>query len=186
MKILISFLYLYLFASYSNLKDNEMHKIKLTSSEFTEGADIPAKYTCDGQNVSPPLHWENDNSATQSIAIVCEDPDAASGNWVHWLMYNIPPTGFRLPEAIPNIAKLPDGSLQGKNDFKQLGYGGPCPPKGTHRYLFRVYLLDQKLDLPSGIDQKKLSEAMKGHILAEGLLSAKYASTRKRTNVDGF
>jgi Raf kinase inhibitor-like YbhB/YbcL family protein len=149
--------------------------IQLTSSAFTEGAPIPAKYTCDGEDVSPPLKWSNLPQGTKSVALICDDPDAPLGTWVHWVVYGIPATVTELPEGVPAVETIPNGARQGTNDFKRVGYGGPCPPKGRpHRYVFQLYALDAELQLSPGATKKDLVNAMKGHILAEGRLIGTY------------
>jgi Raf kinase inhibitor-like YbhB/YbcL family protein len=142
--------------------------LELTSPAFVLGAPMPAKYTCDGENVSPPLKWTGLPQSAQSLALICEDPDAPEGSRVLWLVYNIPPSVAELPEASPAIGVLPNGAKQGKNDFKSLGYTGPCPPPGKiHRCEFKLYALDDMSKLPPGISKKELIKAMEGHRLAE-------------------
>ena len=148
--------------------------ITITSSAFKEGGMIPAKYTCDGLNVSPSLKWEQIPQGVKSFALICDDPDAPVGTWVHWVLWNIPAEANGLPDAVPASPQLPDGSKQGITDFRRPGYGGPCPPSGTHRYYFKIYALDMMLDLPESSKKQDLLEAMKGHILAEGALMGKY------------
>lgn len=148
--------------------------ITVTSDAFTEGGMIPAKYTCDGTNVSPPLKWQPGPEGTKSFALVSDDPDAPVGTWVHWVMWNIPAESNGLPENIPTDAQLPDGSKQGITSARNHGYHGPCPPSGTHRYYFKIYALDVMLDLPTNSNKQNLLDAMKGHILAEGALMGKY------------
>ncbi len=148
--------------------------IQLTSSAFTEGDMIPKKYTCDGQDISPPLAWTGVPEGTKSVALISDDPDAPVGTWVHWVMYNIPPQLQELPEAVPADKVLATGATQGTNDFRRIGYGGPCPPGGTHRYYFKLYALDQELALDPGLTKDQLLKAMKGHILAEGQLMGRY------------
>ncbi len=149
--------------------------IQLVSPAFAEGAPIPAKYTCDGEDVSPPLKWSGVPQGTKSIALICDDPDAPLGTWVHWVLYDIPSTVTELPEGIPATEVIPDGTRQGTNDFQRIGYGGPCPPPGRpHRYYFRIYALDTELQLDPGVTKKELVNAMKGHILAEGQLMGTY------------
>ena len=135
---------------------------------------IPKKYTCDGQNVSPPLSWSPIPSGTKSIAILCEDPDAPAGIWVHWVMYNIPPDATGLSESVPSDKVLKDGAKQGINDFRKIGYGGPCPPGGTHRYFFKIYALDISLAAEPGITRNDLLKAMEGHVLGQGQLMGRY------------
>jgi Raf kinase inhibitor-like YbhB/YbcL family protein len=148
--------------------------IKLKSSAFEEGGMIPKKYSCDGPNVSPPLEWESAPSGCKAFALICDDPDAPMGTWVHWVVYNIPARVNRLAEGISASKVLDDGTLQGINDFRKIGYGGPCPPGGTHRYYFTIYALDAPLKLDSGATKSQLSRAMEGHILAQGQLMGKY------------
>ena len=148
--------------------------IKVTSPAFEEGGMIPPKYTVDGANISPSLNWETVPEGTQSIALINDDPDAPMGTWVHWVMWNIPPDKKQLPENVPSDPKLSDGSVQGITDFRQPGYGGPAPPSGTHRYFFKVYALDTKLNLSTGSNKAQLVKAMEGHILAEGQLMGRY------------
>ena len=150
----------------------------ITSDAFSEGGLIPSKYTCDGQNTSPPLLWYGAPSNTQSFALISDDPDAPVGTWIHWIVFNMPATATGLPEAVPPSSKLSDGSLQGRNSWPQTGYGGPCPPSGTHRYFFKLYALDQVLALPAGATKEELLSAMKGHVLAESQLMGKYARIR--------
>ncbi len=150
-------------------------QIEISSSAFVHEGYIPQKYTCDGANVSPPLSWKNLPQGTKSIAIINDDPDAPMGTWVHWIIYNIPAISNGLPENIKPMEKLSDGTLQGKNSWGKIGYGGPCPPSGTHRYFFKIYALDTVLDLKSGATKDELLRAMKGHILAEGEFYGKYS-----------
>jgi Raf kinase inhibitor-like YbhB/YbcL family protein len=148
--------------------------LQVTSSAFQDGGMIPPKYTADGADVSPPLAWEGMPEGTKSFALICDDPDAPMGTWVHWVMWNIPPEVMSLDEGIPAVAELADGSQQGTTDFRRIGYGGPAPPSGTHRYFFKVYALDTTLDLDSATTKAKLVKAMTGHVLAQGQLVGKY------------
>lgn len=150
-------------------------KLQLTSTAFADGQPIPSRNTCDGQNLSPALQWSDVPPAAQSLALICDDPDAPVGTWVHWVIYSLPPGTNGLPEGVPPSLQLPDGSMQGENDFKQTGYGGPCPPSGNpHRYFFRLYALDSKPDLKPGLTKGDLLKTMKGHIIAEGQLMGTY------------
>lgn len=149
-------------------------KISVTSIAFKEGEMIPRKYTCDGDEVSPPLAWSGIPADTKSIALIADDPDAPRGDWVHWLMINIPPDVKGLPENIVPKETLENGATQGKNDGGGFGYGSPCPPSGTHRYYFKIYALDTKLNIGSALTKKSLLKAMEGHILAEGRLMGRY------------
>jgi Raf kinase inhibitor-like YbhB/YbcL family protein len=149
--------------------------MKLTSGAFQEGATIPAKHTADGPNLSPPLSWSGAPGNTKSFALVCEDPDAPRGTWIHWVVYNLPADAQELAEGVSTDLTLAGGARQGKNDFGKIGYGGPAPPPGKpHRYFFRVFALDQLLDLPEKANRAQLEAAMKGHLLASGQLMGKY------------
>lgn len=148
--------------------------INITSQSFAEGDMIPKRYTCDGENVSPPLAWTLPPIGMKSYALICDDPDAPMGTWVHWVLFNLPADSKELHENIPPQEILENGAKHGINDFRKIGYGGPCPPSGTHRYYFKMYALDIELDLESGITKQQLLQAMKGHILAEGKLMGKY------------
>jgi len=149
-------------------------EIKITSSAFEPGGMIPVQYTCDGQDVSPPLSWGDMPEGTASIALICDDPDAPMGTWVHWVLFDLQPDTRGLPENIPTEESLDMGGTHGTNDFRRLGYGGPCPPGGTHRYFFKIYALDKKMDIPAGSTKAQLLKAMEGHILAEGELMGRY------------
>ena len=149
--------------------------LEINSTAFSEGELIPARYTCDGPDVSPELSWSGVPEAAKSLALICDDPDAPMGTWVHWVLFNIPPGANGLPGEIPSDASLENGARHGRNDFRRLGYGGPCPPGGTHRYFFKLYALDAELALESGITKAELLEAMQGHILDEGQLMGTYS-----------
>jgi len=147
---------------------------ELASTAFAQGESIPRKYTCDGEDISPPLQWSDPPQDTQSFALIADDPDAPVGTWVHWVLYNLPDETRALPEAVPPDADLPDGSRHGKSSWRRLGYGGPCPPSGTHRYFFKLYALDVVLGLASSASKKQLLQAMEGHILAQTELMGLY------------
>ncbi len=146
----------------------------ITSSAFKEGEMIPSEYSCDGKNVSPQFSWSGAPENTKSFALISDDPDAPSGDWVHWVIFNIPGSVTELSENIPHDKILDNGTKQGSNDFGKIGYGGPCPPGGTHRYYFKLYALDVYLDKDAGITKKGLLDAMEGHILKESKLTGKY------------
>ena len=148
---------------------------ELTSTVFAPGESIPRKYTCDGEDISPPLRWSDPPQDTRSFALIADDPDAPRGTWVHWVLYNLPAETRALPEAVPPDADLPDGSRHGQNTWPRLGYGGPCPPSGTHRYFFKLYALDTVLDLKSGASKKALARAMQGHVLDQAELMGLYS-----------
>jgi len=156
------------------MKGGGTMKITVTSAVFQEGGMIPEKYTCDGADISPPLAWSAAPAGTKSIALICDDPDAPMGTWVHWVVCDIPSSVNGLPEHVPPLERLENGARQGANDFGKVGYGGPCPPGGTHRYFFKLYALDVKLALSGRVTKERLRGAMGGHILAEGQLMGKY------------
>lgn len=149
-------------------------EMRVRSSAFTDGGMIPEKYTCDGEGISPPIVWESVSDNIRSFALICEDPDAPMGTFTHWVVYDLPSDVTELPEHIPNKDRLPNGGLQGINSLHKTGYFGPCPPSGTHRYFFKVYALDKKLDIGPSADKDRLMEAMKGHIVAQGQIMGKY------------
>jgi Raf kinase inhibitor-like YbhB/YbcL family protein len=157
-------------------KDEQaMVTIQMTSPVFKEGETIPEKYTCEGDDLSPPLAWSQLPEQTKSVALVCEDPDAPRGMWVHWVFYGLPPDSTSLPEAVPADTVLTTQAKQGKNSWGRIGYGGPCPPPGpAHRYFFKLYALDIETTLPQGATRKDLLQAMEGHIVAEGQLMGRY------------
>jgi len=148
--------------------------MKLQSTAFKDGEMIPGKYTCDGTNVSPPLSWNALPTGTKSLVLICDDPDAPGGTWVHWVYYDIPPETKGLPENVAPLQHPQSGGVQGKNDFRKIGYGGPCPPGGTHRYYFKIYALDVMLALPPGVTKAEVLKAMEGHILDKTALTGKY------------
>lgn len=148
--------------------------IELTSPAFIDGSDIPTKYTCDGEGVSPPLEWSNLPGGTKSIALIVDDPDAPGRTFVHWVLYAISPDARGLPENVPDVDITPEGTKHGRSGFGRSGYGGPCPPSGSHRYFFKLYALDSGLGLEAGADKGNLLQAMEGHILAQGQLMGRY------------
>ncbi len=163
--------------------------ITLRSPAFSDGERIPKEYTCDGSDRSPALEWSGVPKSAQALALICDDPDAPMGTWSHWVIVHLPPTVTGLKEAVPPARDLPassmemasppdpkDTAIQGKNDFGKFGYGGPCPPSGTHRYFFRLYALDSPvLGSHPPTNRAELLKAIRGHILAEGQLVGKYA-----------
>jgi Raf kinase inhibitor-like YbhB/YbcL family protein len=149
-------------------------EIKLTSTAFKEGESISRVYTCDGVNISPPLEWSGVPKTAKTIAIVADDPDAPGGTWVHWVLYNLPADNIGLVENVPATENLKAGGFQGKNDFGKVGFGGPCPPSGTHRYFFRIYALDSELPLKAGATKAELTKAMEGHTVLQGQLMGTY------------
>ena len=151
-----------------------MEKFSLSSGAFGQGDSIPVEYTCDGSDMSPPLVFSGIPDGVKSIALIMDDPDAPGETWVHWVIYNIPAGTQQLAEGIPGERTLNGGSRQGMMDFGSIGYGGPCPPSGTHRYFFKVYALDTVLDLQPGASKQQLENAMQGHILAKTELMGRY------------
>lgn len=148
---------------------------EIRSTAFTAGGTIPKKYTCDGPDVSPPLSWTEPPAGTKSLALIMDDPDAPVGTWVHWVLCNLPASTHELSEGTPTTETLASGARQGANDFRKVGYGGPCPPPGpAHRYFFKLYALDTELNLAPRATKKQLEAAMKGHILAQAELMGRY------------
>jgi Raf kinase inhibitor-like YbhB/YbcL family protein len=174
----------------SRSADNIINRphLDLSSPAFEAEAFIPVEFTCDGADHSPALSWSTPPEGTQSLTVILEDPDAPSGTFVHWVLYDLPPDLQALPAAIPAQPFLTTGGVQGKNDFDQYGYRGPCPPRdnrtdgnqtnGTHRYFFRLYALDELLDLPPGVTSTEVRTALKNHILAEAELMGRYKRQR--------
>jgi hypothetical protein len=153
-------------------------KLPIASTAFSEGQPIPAKYSCEGSDISPPLKWipQGGTPGTiKSFALITDDPDAPMGTWVHWVLYDLPPNTTELPEDVAKTQVISGGAKQGLNSWPRLGYGGPCPPPGKpHRYFFKLYALDAMLDLKPGATKKDLLKAMEGHVLAEGQLMGTY------------
>ena len=146
--------------------------LRVTSPAFAAGERIADRYTCTGEDVSPPVQWSTPPEGTKSMAVLMDDPDA--NNFGHWLVYNLPGNTTAVPEALPKTPELADGSRQGETSFGEVGYGGPCPPSGTHHYVFHVYALDTMLSLPAGASKDDLLRAMQDHVLAQGELIAVY------------
>jgi Raf kinase inhibitor-like YbhB/YbcL family protein len=150
-----------------------MFRIKATA--FPEDGNIPARFTCEGENISPKLTWEGAPAGTKTFALIVDDPDAPkAGGFTHWVAFNIPATVKEEQENVPGNQPLPGGGVQGTNDAGNVGYTGPCPPSGTHRYYFRLYALDRDLELPAAISRDQLDKAMRGHVLAKAELMGKY------------
>ena len=148
--------------------------MELTSSSLRHEDMIPAKFTCDGQNISPPLAWSGAPKETKSFALICDDPDAPAGTWVHWVIFDIPSNVNFLPEKVAKQEEIAGLGKNGKNSSRRYGYDGPCPPGGTHRYYFKLFALDTMLNLNAGLSKEDLLKAMKGHILAEAQLMGRY------------
>lgn len=148
--------------------------MEIRSSAFAHEDMIPAKYTCDGKNISPPLSWSGAPKETKSFALICDDPDAPMGTWVHWVLFDIPATVTSLPEGVAKLEEIKGLGKNGKNTSRRWGYDGPCPPSGTHRYYFKLYALDTLLNLQPGLTKEELLKAMQGHILAQAETLGRY------------
>jgi Raf kinase inhibitor-like YbhB/YbcL family protein len=149
--------------------------LQLMSSAFQNSGEIPRKNSCDAEDVSPALRWDKVPAGTRAFALIADDPDAPGGTWVHWVIYDIPAEAKELGEGATKTETLPNGAKQGINDFRKVGYGGPCPPPGSpHRYFFKVYALDAVTNLKPRATKQQLLDAMKGHVLAEGELMGRY------------
>ncbi len=147
----------------------------IVSAAFKQGASVPRDFTADGRDVSPALSWENPPAGTQAFALICDDPDAPMGTWVHWVIWNLPASAKGLAQGVQAARTLADGSAQGKNDFGKIGYGGPSPPAGKpHRYFFRLYALKEKLSLAAGASRRELDKAMQGKILGSAEVMGTY------------
>jgi len=157
------------------MKGGNKMAITITSTAFSEGSMIPQNYACDGEDISPPLAWSGVPDGTKSLALICDDPDAPMGTWVHWVLFNVSAHIMELPANILPEKIIQNGAKHGINDFRKFGYGGPCPPGGTHRYYFKLYALDTEINVEAGINKAQLLQAMEGHILAEGQLMGRYS-----------
>lgn len=149
--------------------------MQVTSPAFAEGEFIPRRYTCDGDDLSPPLEWLDVPSGARSMAVVCDDPDAPAGTWVHWVIYGLSAAVTGLAEGVRAVEVTADGAKQGVNDFRRIGYGGPCPPPdAAHRYFFRLYAMDCEVDLSPGATKAALLKAIEGHVVEEAALMGRY------------
>ncbi len=150
--------------------------LQIKSPDFKNGEAIPAKFTCDGEDISPQLVISDIPKGTKSLVLIMDDPDAPMGTWVHWVVYNIPPQTRVLKRNFPKSETLKNGTIQGENSWGRIGYGGPCPPKGDkpHRYFFTLYAVDKKLNLPPGARKREILLAIKGHIIQKAQLMGKY------------
>jgi Raf kinase inhibitor-like YbhB/YbcL family protein len=149
--------------------------MRIESAAFSEGGQIPRSHTCDGKDVSPPLSWSGVPEGAKSLALICDDPDAPGKTWVHWVLFNLPSGTRELPEGVPARASVSGGGVQGTNDFRKIGYGGPCPPSGTHRYMFKLYALDAEVALPARATKAELEGAIEGHVLGQATLTGRYS-----------
>jgi Raf kinase inhibitor-like YbhB/YbcL family protein len=160
--------------------DSPTSRLVLSTPAFRDGEPVPPKHTCEGEDLSPSLTWTGVPVDTRGFALICDDPDAPRGTWVHWLIWDLPSDAVELGEGVPPNPELPSGARQGLNDSGEIGYGGPCPPPGKpHRYFFRLFALDSKLNLPPGAGRSELEQAMEGHVLGEGTVMGTY-ERRKR------
>ena len=167
----------------SNLIDAQQNQdikmeINVHSSAFENGGSIPSQFTCDGSGISPKINWTTDIQGIRTFALIVEDPDAPGGIFVHWVVYNIPVNVKELSQETTPTKNIPAGALMGTNSAGRIGYMGPCPPSGTHKYFFRIYGLDRVLHLNAGAEKDDLLNAMKGHIIAEGELMGKYSRSK--------
>ena len=156
-------------------KEGYAMKLDIKSTAFEGGDSIPKQYTCDGTDISPQLSWSQPPEGTGSMVLICDDPDAPMGTWVHWVLYGLSPDTLEISEGIPDDKEVLGGAKHGVNDFRKYGYGGPCPPGGTHRYFFKLYAVDTEVDLDPGATKDEVLDAIKGHILAEGQLMGRYS-----------
>jgi Raf kinase inhibitor-like YbhB/YbcL family protein len=155
--------------------DSTTRRFALASAAFRDGERVPVRHTCDGEDLSPSLAWTGVPVETRSFALICDDPDAPRGTWVHWLIWNLPADTAELKEGVPPTPELKSGARQGLNDGSKVGYGGPCPPPGKpHRYFFRLYALDTMLNLPTGVRRAELDAAIGGHILSQAAVMGTY------------
>jgi len=147
---------------------------QVRSPAFAEGQPIPELHSCEGRDISPPLVWTEPPAGTRSLALICDDPDAPGGVWVHWVLYNLPSTTRELPQNVAPEPVLALGERQGRNSWGRIGYGGPCPPSGTHRYFFRLFALDVMLETPAGCSRVEIEAAMRGHVIGHAQLMGTY------------
>jgi Raf kinase inhibitor-like YbhB/YbcL family protein len=160
--------------------DSTIAEISLTSPAFQYGSPIPKRYSCEGDDVSPPLRWTGTPVGARTLAVVCDDPDAPRGTWVHWVLYNLSSDAVELAEAVPSLPELPSGARHGRNSGGDVAYGGPCPPPGKpHRYFFRLYALDISLNLHAGATKEELEQAIDQHVLGQGTLMGTYQRGEK-------
>ena len=156
-------------------KEGYAMKLDIKSTAFGEGNSIPKQYTCDGADISPQLSWSQPPEGTGSMVLICDDPDAPMGTWVHWVLYGLSPDTLEISENIPDDREVLGGAKYGVNDFHKYGYGGPCPPGGTHRYFFKLYAVNTVVDLDPGATKDEVLDAIKGHVLAQGQLMGRYS-----------
>ena len=156
-------------------KEGYAMKLDIKSTAFGEGNSIPKQYTCDGADISPQLSWSQPPEGTGSMVLICDDPDAPMGTWVHWVLYGLSPDTLEISENIPDDKEVLGGAKHGVNDFHKYGYGGPCPPGGTRRYFFKLYAVDTVVDLDPGATKDEVLDAIKGHVLAQGQLMGRYS-----------
>lgn len=149
--------------------------LRISSTAFQNGGTIPRPYTCDGNDASPPLAWTGVPAEAKSLALIVDDPDAPVGTWIHWVVFNIPADVVSMPEQVPQGPTLANGAQQGVNSWNRSGYGGPCPPRGQHRYFFKLYALDVSLNPRGSMSKAQLLGAMRGHVLAEAQIIGTYS-----------
>ena len=159
----------------SDAKGAAKMPFSISTPSFSQGGEIPRKFTCDGADVSPELTWTGPPAGTQSFALIADDPDAPVGTWTHWVLYDLPAPTTALAEGVSKVDEVPTGGRQGRNDFRKIGYGGPCPPPGKpHRYFFKLYALDRMLNLKPGSSKQDIEQAMQDHILGKAEVMGTY------------
>lgn len=160
--------------------DSPTSGLVISSEAFADGTPVPVRHTCDGEDLSPPFRWTGVPVGTRSFALICDDPDAPRGTWVHWVLWNLPADAVELGEGVPPRPELPSGARQGVNDGGDVGYGGPCPPPGgPHRYFFRLHALDVVLNLPPGVNRSDLEAEMEGHVLSRAVTMGTYERLKR-------
>ncbi|MDD5195517.1 MAG: YbhB/YbcL family Raf kinase inhibitor-like protein [Candidatus Omnitrophica bacterium] len=173
--------YFLLFLIFSSFFFQSAFALKLETSSFENDKNMPEKYTCLGNDLSPNLSWSEAPEGVQSFVLFCEDPDATFGTWVHWALYNIPKTSSSVKEGLPKVSDLQESMAQGMNDFGKVGYNGPCPPPGKpHRYVFTLYALDTTISVVTrSVTRTDITQAMRGHVLAEARITGKFETTKE-------
>ena len=163
------------FVSNSQNEGKHAMAFAISSKDFQNGSEIPKKFTCDGQDVSPDLSWTDPPEGTKTFALIADDPDAPAGTWTHWVLFDVPANTKNLPEGMSKDEQLPNGARQGRNDFRKIGYNGPCPPPGKpHRYFFKLYAVDSMVNLKPGAAKQQLEHALEGHTVGKAELMGRY------------
>ncbi len=184
-KKLCLIIFVILFSSFMEAQDKGA-QMRLLSPAFKDKSEIPTKFTCDGEDISPPLMIKNVPKEAKSLALIMDDPDAPMGTFVHWVVYDIDPSTTLIEENQPHTPTILNGAKQGKNDFPKIGYGGPCPPNGRHRYFFKLYALDAKLDLDPGLTKEELLKHIQRHVIAQSVFMGTYERKKRKFNLFSF